>query len=120
MREGPLVLVDAENVRRSAWPNLPPAELVERCRVWAEREGMEAVLVFDGDAPAGEDSPALAVVGTGKESADRWIARRAEELRGQGRPFWLVTSDRALRNEAGQGAERVIGGGAFARGLVGE
>ncbi len=120
MRQGPLVLVDAENVRRSTWPNLPPATLVERCRAWAEEQGRETVLVFDGDAPRGEGSSALTVVGTGEESADRWIARRAEELRGQGRRFWLVTSDRALRHEAGQGAERVIGGGAFARDLVGQ
>jgi len=115
VRRGPLVLVDAENVRRSTWPNPPPAQLVERCRAWAERQGLEAVLVFDGHGPGGEGSAALAVVGTGDESADRWIARRAAELRGEGRPFWLVTSDRALREEAGRGATRLIGGGAFAR-----
>jgi hypothetical protein len=30
-----LVVVDAENVRRSLWPNMPPEELVERVRAWA-------------------------------------------------------------------------------------
>ena len=34
----PLVIVDAENVRRSLWPNLSPEELVERTRAWAARE----------------------------------------------------------------------------------
>ena len=35
----PLVIVDAENVRRSLWPNLSPEELVARARAWAAREG---------------------------------------------------------------------------------
>ncbi len=118
MKRGPLVLVDAENVRRSTWPNLAPAQLVERCRRWAEREGLETVLVFDGHGPEHEGSPALAVVGSGDESADHWIARRADELHRESRPFWLVTSDRALREEAGREAERLIGGGAFARELA--
>jgi hypothetical protein len=30
---------------------------------------------------------------------------------------WLVTSDRELRERAGSGAERVIGGGSFLRQL---
>src|SRR5450759_3642389 len=39
-----IVLVDARNVLRSQWPNLPEEELVERCRAWAEREGLRAVV----------------------------------------------------------------------------
>jgi predicted RNA-binding protein with PIN domain len=115
---GPLVLVDAENVRRSLWPNPPPAQLVERCRAWAERQDVCLLLVFDGDGPE-EETPPLTVVAARGESADRWIARRAEELRREGRRFWLVTSDRRLREQAGGGAEKVIGGGAFARELAG-
>ena len=72
--------------------------------MWAAEEGVEAEIVFDGDAPDGG-------VGTGPESADDWIARRAAELDG----YWLVTSDRELRERAGGRAERVIGGGSFAR-----
>jgi hypothetical protein len=50
----------------------------------------------------------------GEESADDRIAREAAELEG---PYWLVTSDRGLRERAAARAERVIGGGSFAREL---
>lgn len=102
-----VVLVDARNVLRSRWPNVPEEELVERCLVWAERAGMRPLLVFDGRAPEGG-------IGTDGESADDWIARAASELR---EPYWLVTSDRELRERAGGHAERTIGGGAFLREL---
>jgi hypothetical protein len=102
-----VVLVDARNVLRSRWPNVAEDELVERCRAWAEERGLEAILVFDGRAPAGG-------VGTAGESADDWIARRARELDG---PYWLVTSDRELRERAGGRAEHTVGGGAFLREL---
>jgi hypothetical protein len=101
------VLVDARNVLRSRWPNVPEGELVERVEKWADREGVDAVIVFDGDAPAG-------AIGTREESADDWIAREVSSLEG---PYWLVTSDRELRERAGAGAERVFGGGAFLREL---
>lgn len=66
---------------------------------WAEREGVEPRVVFEG-----------------KEIADDRIAREAAELDG---PYWLVTSDRGLRDRAAENAERVIGGGKFARELRG-
>ena len=68
-------------------------------RSWAEREGVRPVVVFEGE-----------------ETADDRIAREAAELDG---PYWLVTSDRGLRERAGTRAERVIGGGGFARELRG-
>jgi hypothetical protein len=108
------VLVDARNVLRSQWPNIPEDELVRLCCAWAERNGLHAVLVFDRRAPAGPESQACAVVGTGSESADAWLIRHARELRAAGQRFWLVTSDRELRRAAGEGAERTIGGGTFA------
>lgn len=101
----PIVLVDAENVRRSLWPNIARDELVTLVTAWAEREPVEPLIVFDGAAPEG-------AVGTGAESADDWIARFAAETE---RTYWLVTSDRELRRRAGGGAARAIGGGAFAR-----
>jgi hypothetical protein len=110
--ERPVVLIDARNVLRSQWPNIPEGDLVELCRAWAERNDMSAVLVFDGRAPRGGDE-GCAVVGTGPESADAWLIRRAAQLRAAGTPFWLVTSDRALR-KAADGAARTIGGGSFA------
>jgi predicted RNA-binding protein with PIN domain len=108
-----IVLVDAPNVRRSLWPNLSPERLVELLARWAAAEGVEAIAVFDGPAP--DAIAGVEVVGTGRESADDWIARRAAEL---DEPYVLVTSDRELRQRAGGNAERVIGGGAFARKLA--
>ena len=103
------VIVDAENVRRSLWPNIGAAELVELVRRWAERERVRALVVFDGRAPVDADD----VVATGSGSADDWIAAHAREHA----PYWLVTSDRELRERAGPGAVRVVGGGTFARDL---
>ena len=100
------VYIDGRNVQRSQWPNLSDEELVERTRAWAERHGHEAVIVFDGEAPAG-------AIGSGGESADDWLIREAPGYPGA----WLVTSDRALREAAGEAASRIVGGGAFLRGL---
>jgi hypothetical protein len=104
------VLIDARNVLRSRWPNIPEDELVRLIGEWAAEEGVEPEIVFDGRAPDGG-------IGTAGESADDWITRRARELEGT---YWLVTSDRELRERAGGRAERVIGGGAFASLLVGD
>jgi hypothetical protein len=112
-------LVDARNVLRSKWPNIPEDELVELVRAWARDEDVHAYVIFDGRAPGdlvGEqelDEHAV-LVGTGEESADDWIARKAPELE----PVWLITSDRGLR--ARVDAERTTGGGSFARELTGE
>jgi hypothetical protein len=91
---------------------MPEDEVVERTRRWAEERGLDAVVVFDGTAPAGG-------IGTGDESADDWLAREAAGLAEEGRPYWLVTSDRELRRRAGHHADKVIGGGSFARELRG-
>jgi hypothetical protein len=104
------VLIDARNVLRSRWPNIPEDELVDLVRAWAGEEGVEPEIVFDGDAPKGG-------IGSGAESADDWIARRAAELEG---PYWLVTSDRELRERAGGGAVRIFGGGGFVSLLAGD
>lgn len=101
------VIVDGENVRRSVWPNIGDRQLVELVREWAEREGVKPLVVFDGRAPVEADD----VVGTGRETADDWIVREANSYA----PLWLVTSDRELRARVGGGAERVLGGGSFAR-----
>jgi YacP-like NYN domain len=108
-----IYLVDAPNVRRSLWPNLSPERLVELLEAWAEREGAQAVAVFDGPAP--DVSTAIELVGTGRESADDWIVRTAAEL---DEPFVLVTSDRELRDRVGDRPARTIGGGSFVRELV--
>jgi rRNA-processing protein FCF1 len=102
----PLVVVDAENVRRSIWPNLSREELVARARAWAAREGHKLRIVFDGQAPEG--APDL----VSAQDADDEIVRRATSA---GEPFWVATSDRELRARLGDAPERVIGGGTFVR-----
>jgi rRNA-processing protein FCF1 len=79
------------------WPNIAREELEQLVDSWAEREGVDARVVFE----------------TEETAADR-IAREAAGLDG---PYWLVTSDRGLRERAGRSADRVIGGGSFAREL---
>lgn len=104
----PLVIVDAENVRRSLWPNLSPEELVARARAWAAREGHDALIVFDGPAP--EEAPDL----VGSRYADDEIVRLANEA---GQPVWVVTSDRGLRDRLAGRVDRLVGGGTFAKSL---
>ena len=101
-----LVVVDAENVRRSRWPNLTREQLVDRTRTWASREGHELVVVFDGPAP--EEAADL----VGSSHADDAIVELAAGL---DRPWWLVTSDRGLRARVGDAPERIVGGGSFVR-----
>ena len=109
----PTVLIDARNVLRSEWPNIPEDELVRLAAAWSEEQGVDAVLVFDGRAPTPVDPDRVRVVGTSGESADDWLAREVSSYA----RYWLVTSDRELRARAGGCAERTIGGGAFAREL---
>jgi hypothetical protein len=91
------VLVDGENTRRSLWPNIPRRELAELCAAWGAANGHEVVVVWEG-----------------AESADDAIAREAREAAG---PVWVVTSDRGLRGRVEAHAERLVGGGSFAREL---
>jgi predicted RNA-binding protein with PIN domain len=116
------VLVDARNVLRSTWPNLSEEQVVQGSCAWAREHDARAVVVFDGEAPGGivgeREVEGCVVVGTGaRESADDWLWRAAGHLRRRNEQFWLVTSDRELRAHAGEGAERIIGGGRFAREL---
>jgi predicted RNA-binding protein with PIN domain len=94
-----IVLVDAENVRRSVWPNLSREELVERVERWAEREGVRAEVVFEGRG----------------ETADDRIVAQAAKLQEEGEEVWVATSDRELRERLKAYAKRIIGGGSFAR-----
>jgi hypothetical protein len=91
-----VVLVDGENVRRSLWPNLGRDELERRAAAWGLREGHEVRIV--------------------REPADDRIAAAAQELASSGSPVWVVTSDRGLKARV-PAAERILGGGSFARSL---
>src|SRR3989440_2592775 len=90
----PTVLVDAENVRRSLWPNIPRAELEQRCREWGRVHGHDVIVVWEG-----------------AETADDRIAFDARRLPP---PVWVVTSDRELRARVAASAEHIVGGGSFA------
>ena len=103
------MIVDAENVRRSRWPNLEREELVHRVRRWAGENDVDHVIVFDGPPP--EQAPDLVA---GHPTADDWIAENAWQYE----PYWLVTSDRGLRDRAGGGADRIVGGGGFLNQIV--
>jgi hypothetical protein len=103
------IVVDAENVRRSAWPNVSREELVARSRAWAARRGADLLVVFDGYPP----EEAADLLGSGARSADDVIA-------GLGGPFALVTSDRELRARVGESADELIGGGSFLREITEE
>jgi predicted RNA-binding protein with PIN domain len=119
--EDPVVLVDAENVRRSKWPNVSRDRLVELCDAWAESNGRELVVVFDGPPPATAPSDRVRLVGAAPgETADEWLVREARALSERVERFWLVTSDRELRDLAGPYAQRTIGGGSFLRELLGD
>jgi hypothetical protein len=91
------VLVDAENVRRSLWPNMPGDELEARAKAWAREHGHTVTVVWEG-AESGDDQIAV-------------LVRKLEP------PVWVVTSDRELRERVREHADRVIGGGSFAREL---
>jgi YacP-like NYN domain len=113
------VLVDARNVIRSRWPNIDEDEFVELARAWADREGVDMLLVFDGPGPDGRVGDRrvderTTIVGSGPGSADDWIAEEVRRLADGGRPVWAVTSDRALRRRIEPHVARVVGGGSFA------
>jgi hypothetical protein len=92
-----IVLVDAENVRRSRWPNIGKDELERLCGEWADAHGHDVRVIWETN-----------------ETADDRIAREVREL---DPPIWIVTSDRELRHRVRDHAERIIGGGSFAREL---
>ena len=92
------VLIDAENVRRSLWPNMPGDELVERSKAWGQQRVMRCR-------------------SSGKAASPETIRSRASS-RELDPPVWVVTSDRELRERVHDHAERIIGGGSFARELA--
>lgn len=92
------VLVDGENVRRSVWPNLGRSELEQLVGEWGSRHGHDATVVW--------------------ETAETADDRIATDVRRLPPPLWVVTSDRELRERVRDHAEKIVGGGSFARELA--
>ena len=113
MSDAPVkVLIDARNVQRSRWPNLSDSELVELAEALGRRTWARARDRVRRAALRTERSEQVAKVPT-----TGWLAKPTR-LAEAGEPFWLVTSDRELRERAGPGADKVVGGGTFVRELT--
>ena len=118
----PVTLVDAENVRRSDWPNIGKEELVELVRAWAEETGSHALVVFDGQPP--DVDGGLSREGRGRKRRNRGRPDRARRgnLAQLGRP--TGSSPPTVGSVAGGAPARqwaagfdLVGGGTFARTL---
>lgn len=110
-----MLVVDAENVRRSIWPNVGRAELVELCGAYAEREGVGVEVVFDGPPPDVQVPVGVTLTGERGLSADDLVAARAATLAPGDA---VATSDRGLRDRLPAGV-RLVGGGRLVRILLG-
>jgi hypothetical protein len=109
-------VVDAENVRRSVWPNVTREELVALCGRLARLEERDVVVVFDGPAPELEVPARVRLHGEAGRSADDLIVELVPEL-GPGAST-VATSDRGLRARLVESGVSVVGGGAFVRHLL--
>jgi hypothetical protein len=92
------VFVDAENVRRSVWPNIERSELARLASSWARTHGHDVVVVWESHLSADD--------------------RIADEVAAYDGTVWVVTSDRELRERVRDHVDQTIGGGTFARELV--
>jgi rRNA-processing protein FCF1 len=110
-----VLVVDAENVRRSIWPNVPLDELVELCARHAEREALDVVVALDGPPAqlAADQVPLLAE--PGRSADDLIVAHVAGLAPGTAT---VATSDRALRERLDAHLVSFVGGGAFVRELL--
>jgi predicted RNA-binding protein with PIN domain len=104
------VVVDAENVRRSAWPNVSRQRLVGLVARWVAREGVGAVVVFDGPPPPMAVPVGVELRGVAGTSADDLIVRLVPTLSGR---VTVATSDRALRDRLSRFGAEIRGGGSF-------
>lgn len=116
------VIVDGRNVLRSRWPNADERELVDAVARWAvaHPRSPQVAVVFDGtyegEGPTVVEHDAqTVVVATSGEVADDVIVRETAELRAEGAPVVVATSDRELRERVQAHGASVVGGGGFLR-----
>lgn len=128
-RRSTLVLVDGSNVARcGAWRSAHAdagsdhdlrRRLVDAAAGWAASSGHDVVVTFDGAGPWRPGrvriTMQLEVQGSGGAEGDDLIERQAALAGSEGRAYWLVSNDRALRMVAGAQAERTLDSDAFAR-----
>jgi predicted RNA-binding protein with PIN domain len=116
-----VVLVDGANVQRSEeWTarqagldeTASQGALLNAIASWGAGAGAAVAVVFDGFGSDREHG-GFGLIHAGDESADTVLERRAASLRAAGARYWLVSADRALRQTAGGGAERVLYPAAF-------
>lgn len=111
-----VLVVDAENVRRSIWPNVRLDELVSLCGRHAGEAGVDVVVVLDGGAAPFDAPPSVRLLAEPGRSADDLIVELVAELAPG--TVTVATSDRGLRARLeGHGAS-FVGGGAFVRALL--
>jgi predicted RNA-binding protein with PIN domain len=130
-RRGATIIVDGNNVIGSVpdgwWRDRPAAarRLLVRLQCYAALTGRQTVLVLDlpqPDLPEG-DHGGVGVTypdRPGRNAGDRHILKLLDHLQGdegQEPPLEVVTSDRALADEAARRQAKVIGAGAFLAGL---
>lgn len=122
-----MVLVDGSNVARcESWRRQVGEgasdhdlrlRLVDAICSWAAGEGYEVQVAFDGAGPwrpgSVQASDLVEVIGTGAREGDDVVERLAADYRRADRTHWVVSSDQALRQVAGAGAERVVGADEF-------
>jgi hypothetical protein len=109
------VVVDAENVRRSVWPNVSRDELVELCGRLAHEDALDVFVVFDGALVAVTAPERVRLVGEPGRSADDLIVELAATVAPDST---VATSDRGLRSRLRPTGVSTVGGGTFVRDLV--
>lgn len=109
---GRLIVVDGANVRRSTWPNVGEAQLVEAVDRWAASDHADArvVVFFDARERVAESTDRVEVRVV--SYADDEIVDAAHEGVRRGEVVLVATSDRELRRRLEEvGAEIPWGGG---------
>jgi rRNA-processing protein FCF1 len=111
-----LLVVDAENVRRSVWPNVELDELVALCARHGEEAGVDVVVALDGPATRAGAPGSVRLLAEPGRSADDVIVELLAGLAPGA--VTVATSDRGLRARLEGRGVSFVGGGGFVRELL--